>query len=79
MTSRRPDRRVNVAENKPPRPPEEGTYQGHPTLTIYTGFRKDGKDERITYGLTKWKAILREIETIRAWIERNDMSPPEDM
>ena len=54
---------------KPPRA-EEGSYQGYPTITVFTGHEYNGEPEKVTMGLRKAKAVDDCIDAIRVFVDK---------
>ena len=49
---------------------EEGDFKGHPTITIYTGHEYQGKEEFISMGLRKAKAVDDCIDSVRQFVDK---------
>ena len=50
-------------------PIETGEYKGHPTITL---LRDEDDEHPFSFGLTKAKLILENIEAIKEFIQKND-------
>jgi len=57
--------------DKPPRT-TTGDFNGSPVITIYTGHVYMGKEESVTLGLRKVKAMLRCIDALRGFVEKQE-------
>lgn len=50
---------------------EEGTYNGYPTLKIYTGKEYKGEEEYIMMGVRKAQAVDDCIDALRAFVDKH--------
>lgn len=50
---------------------EEGEFKGNPFITIYTGHEYQGREEKITMGIRKARAIDDCIDALRAFVDKH--------
>jgi hypothetical protein len=50
---------------------EEGDFKGNPTITIFTGHEYQGKEEQITMGIRKARAVDDCIDAIRQFVDKH--------
>jgi len=50
---------------------EEGEFKGNPTITIYTGHEYQGREEKITMGIRKARAVDDCIDAIRTFVDKH--------
>jgi len=50
--------------------PEYDEYKGYPILRIHLGTRRDGKDDYLSIGVKKARAICEDIDHIRRFVDQ---------